>query len=89
MTSFCCHVKDCLELLCACSVINLSVKDKWNRTAADVATAECKEILANRGDTYVTHVIVFTASLLDCQEVLVALDLSEDIEPLGALIFVK
>lgn len=52
-----------MELLCACPVIDLSVKDQWNRTTADVATVECKEILVNRGEVaqYAVNVTLVTS----------------------------
>ena len=53
-----CLLQDCLELLCACPVVDLSVKDQWNRIAADVATVECKEILTNRGTICMGHYFI-------------------------------
>jgi len=74
-----------LELLCACPVVDLSVMDQWNRTVSDVATVECKEVLANRGTLCMFCVYCCCTRLLslaylypECQEVGISLDLTEE-----------
>ena len=77
-----------MELLCACPLVDLSVMDQWNRTVSDVATAECKEVLANRGrDVPVLCACIYTYSLpSECQEVGISLDLTEEFGSQGKIL---
>ena len=46
-----------MEVLCGSPEVDTTLRDRWNRTALDVATQECKELLLNKGQrsTRCTH----------------------------------
>ena len=41
--------KECLEVLLPSPELDLELRDRWNRTAIDVATSDCRDLLSNRG----------------------------------------
>jgi len=41
--------RGCVEVLCASPEVDLSLRDRWNRTSLDISTEDCKELLQNRG----------------------------------------
>jgi ankyrin repeat protein/energy-coupling factor transporter ATP-binding protein EcfA2 len=40
--------KDCLEVLLPSPELDVDLRDRWNRTAIDVATTDCRDLLINR-----------------------------------------
>ena len=42
-------LQGCVEVLCGSHEVDTTLRDRWNRTALDVATQECKELLLNKG----------------------------------------
>ena len=42
-------LQQCVEVLCGSPQTILTVKDRWNRTALDISTDDCRDILMSKG----------------------------------------
>ena len=54
-TSLFCH-QSCVEVLCASPEVDIGLRDRWNRTALDISTVDCKELLQTKGLSLRTNI---------------------------------
>ena len=50
-----CH-QSCVEVLCASPEVDIGLRDRWNRTAFDISTEDCKELLQTKGPSLRTNI---------------------------------
>lgn len=62
--------KRCAEVLCASPDVDLTLRDRWNRTALDISTEDCRELLLNKESKEVTVCIDTNGSKLQTDSLL-------------------
>lgn len=55
-------LQGCVEVLCACVEVDLSLRDRWNRTALDIATDDCRDILTSKGTIQLNNLCLCTST---------------------------